>query len=116
MNVPSTKRGCSPKYSANVIGGMDGRRIYWPRGRVLGGSSSINGLIVIRGQPDDYDHWARLGNTGWSWNEVLPYFIKAESNPDPAESQLHGRHVAAGALERRDCLLIDRIQNDQRIL
>jgi choline dehydrogenase-like flavoprotein len=71
---------------------MDGRRIYWPRGRVLGGSSAINGLIVIRGQADDYDHWARLGSTGWSWNEVLPYFIKAETNPDPAESQLHGRH------------------------
>ena len=61
---------------------MDGRRIYWPRGRVLGGSSSINGLIVIRGQPQDYDHWAELGNRGWSWHDVLPYFIKLEHNDD----------------------------------
>jgi choline dehydrogenase-like flavoprotein len=69
---------------------MDGRRIYWPRGRVLGGSSSINGLIVIRGQPQDYDHWAQLGNRGWSWHDVLPYFIKLEHNDDLAVDQLHG--------------------------
>ena len=69
---------------------MDGRRIYWPRGRVLGGSSSINGLIVIRGQPQDYDHWADLGNRGWSWHDVLPYFIKLEHNDDLAGDQLHG--------------------------
>ena len=69
---------------------MDGRRIYWPRGRVLGGSSSINGLIVIRGQPQDYDHWAELGNRGWAWHDVLPYFIKLEHNDDLAGDQLHG--------------------------
>jgi choline dehydrogenase len=69
---------------------MDGRRIYWPRGRVLGGSSAINGLIVIRGQPQDYDHWADLGNRGWSWRDVLPYFIKLEHNDDLAGDQLHG--------------------------
>jgi len=56
------------------------RRIYWPRGRVLGGSSSINGLIYIRGQAEDYDRWQALGNPGWGWQEVLPYFIKAEAN------------------------------------
>lgn len=69
---------------------MDGRQIYWPRGRVLGGSSAINGLIAIRGQPQDYDRWARRGGAGWSWNEVLPYFVKLESNPDHCESNLHG--------------------------
>ena len=71
---------------------MDGRRIYWPRGRVLGGCSSINGLIVIRGQPEDYEHWAQLGNRGWSWRDVLPYFIKIESNSDLGGDQLHGVH------------------------
>src|ERR671939_1153526 len=54
------------------------REIIYPRGRVLGGSSSINGLIYIRGQPEDYDHWAQLGNRGWSWDDCLPYFKRAE--------------------------------------
>jgi choline dehydrogenase len=69
---------------------MDGRRIYWPRGRVLGGSSSINGLIVVRGQPGDYDGWRSLGNTGWGWNDVLPYFIKLEDNAEFGHDQWHG--------------------------
>ncbi len=68
---------------------MNGRRIYWPRGRGLGGSSSINGLIYVRGQPADYDHWAALGNRGWSWREVLPYFIRSEDNSRGA-SEYHG--------------------------
>ncbi|NVM86403.1 choline dehydrogenase [Variovorax sp. SG517] len=59
---------------------MNDRRIYWPRGKTLGGSSSINGLIYIRGQREDYDHWAALGNAGWSYDEVLPYFIRSEGN------------------------------------
>src|SRR5690348_13807282 len=58
--------------------GTAGRAILYPRGKVIGGSSSINGLIYIRGQPEDYDHWAQLGNRGWSWDDCLPYFRKAE--------------------------------------
>ncbi len=69
--------------------GMNGRRIYWPRGRALGGSSSINGLIFIRGQREDYEHWAALGNRGWGWSEVLPYFIRSEANQRGA-SEYHG--------------------------
>lgn len=56
---------------------LKGRRIYWPRGRGLGGSSSINGLIYVRGQPEDYDRWAALGNRGWGWKEALPYFERS---------------------------------------
>ena len=69
--------------------GMDGRRIYWPRGRGLGGSSSINGLIYVRGQPGDYDAWAREGHRGWGWSDVLPYFIRSEGNQRGA-SATHG--------------------------
>ena len=68
---------------------MNGRRIYWPRGKTLGGSSSINGLIYIRGQREDFDHWAALGNAGWSYDDVLPYFIRSEGNQRGA-NPLHG--------------------------
>jgi choline dehydrogenase len=66
-------------YKADADSGLDGRVISYPRGRVLGGSSSINGMIYIRGQPEDFDHWAQLGNRGWSWDDVLPFFRKAEN-------------------------------------
>ncbi|ACC75266.1 choline dehydrogenase [Paraburkholderia phymatum] len=59
---------------------MNDRKLYWPRGRTLGGCSSINGLIYVRGQKEDYDHWAALGNRGWSWDECLPYFRRLEHN------------------------------------
>ena len=68
---------------------MNGRRIYWPRGKTLGGSSAINGLIYIRGQREDYDHWRALGNVGWSYDDVLPYFIRNECNERGANA-FHG--------------------------
>ncbi len=68
---------------------MNNRQVYWPRGRGLGGSGSINGLIYIRGQHQDYDRWAELGNAGWSWRDVLPYFIKCEGNSRGADDY-HG--------------------------
>jgi len=69
--------------------GLHNRQIYWPRGKVLGGSSAINGLIYIRGQHQDYDQWAELGNVGWSWADVRPYFIHSERNQRGA-SDYHG--------------------------
>ena len=68
---------------------MKRRKIYWPRGRGLGGSSSINGLIYVRGQPQDYDAWAQAGNREWGWRDVLPYFIRSEGNQRGA-SATHG--------------------------
>lgn len=68
---------------------LNGRRIEWPRGKVLGGSSAVNGLIAVRGHPDDYDGWAALGCTGWSWQDVLPYFVRLEDF-EPGPSDLHG--------------------------
>jgi choline dehydrogenase len=67
------------KFRAEADPGTAGRAIIYPRGRGLGGSSSINGLIYIRGQPEDYDHWAQLGNRGWSFEDVLPYFKQTEN-------------------------------------
>jgi choline dehydrogenase len=66
------------------------RRVPWPRGRTLGGSSSINYMIYIRGHAADYDHWARLGNKGWSYEDVLPLFKKSEHN-ERMENRFHGR-------------------------
>lgn len=69
--------------------GLDGREMNYPRGKTLGGSSSINGLLYIRGQSKDYDYWRQLGNIGWGWNDVLPYFKKSE-NQERGESEFHG--------------------------
>ena len=68
---------------------LNNRRIIQPRGKVLGGSSSINGLLYIRGQHEDYDHWRQLGNAGWSFKDVLPYFRRAEDQQRGADD-LHG--------------------------
>jgi choline dehydrogenase len=77
---------------------MNGRRVYWPRGKTLGGSSSINGLIYIRGQREDYDLWRDLGNEGWGYDDVLPYFIKSERNQRGA----NGHHGGDGPLSVSD--------------
>jgi len=68
---------------------MGGRSDFWPRGKILGGSSSINAMVYIRGQKEDFDAWAKLGNTGWDFESVLPYFKKSEDN-DFGAGPLHG--------------------------
>ncbi|CAG2153763.1 GMC family oxidoreductase [Cupriavidus numazuensis] len=67
-------------FNTEAVPTLGGRKVYWPRGKGLGGSSAINGMIYMRGQPSDFDHWAALGNEGWGWADVLPYFIRSESN------------------------------------
>ena len=69
--------------------GLNNRKGYQPRGKALGGSSAINAMIYIRGQKEDYDSWANEGNDGWSWNEVLPFFKKAENNEN-GSTKFHG--------------------------
>ena len=65
-------------YDTEPVEALDGRRSYWPRGKVIGGSGSINAMVYVRGQPRDYDDWKALGNPGWGWDDVLPWFKKSE--------------------------------------
>jgi len=76
-------------YEAQADPALDNRRAFWPRGKVLGGSSSINAMVYVRGQPQDFDDWSAAGNPGWSWPEVLPYFRKLEDHAW-GESEYHG--------------------------
>jgi len=72
-------------YQTEPEPGLDGRRVFQPRGKVLGGSSSINGLLYVRGQHEDYDRWRQRGNVGWGFDDVLPYFKKAENQTRGAD-------------------------------
>jgi choline dehydrogenase-like flavoprotein len=80
--------------------GLNGRRGYQPRGKVLGGSSSINAMVYARGHASDYDHWAALGNPGWSFADVLPYFKRAEHNERGADA-LHGQGGPLNVMDLR---------------
>jgi choline dehydrogenase len=77
------------KFASGPEPHLGGRRIYWPRGKVLGGSSAINGMVYVRGLPSDYDHWRQLGNEGWSFDDCLPYFRRLEKH-ELGDSELHG--------------------------
>ena len=90
-------------YQTEPDPGLNGRAIAWPRGRVLGGSSSINGLLYVRGQPQDFNHWRQLGNVGWGWDDVMPLFRRME-NWEGDASEVRGKggplNVSAGWLHR----------------
>ena len=77
---------------------LGNRKLFWPRGKMLGGSSSMNGMIYIRGDASDFDHWAELGNRGWSYQDVLPVFRRVE-NQERGEDDFHG---AGGGLNVAD--------------
>ena len=88
---------------------MGGRRMYWPRGRGWGGSSSINAMVYIRGHAADYDRWQQMGNPGWSYENVLPYFKKAESFAGDGDPEFHGYDgpLSVKKSERKDDVLMD---------
>jgi choline dehydrogenase len=92
-------------YQTEPEPGLDGRQVFQPRGKVLGGSSSINGLLYVRGQHEDYDRWRQHGNTGWGYDDVLPYFKKAENQQRGAD-EYHGvgGPLPVSDLGHPDCL------------
>nr|MEC9419812.1 GMC family oxidoreductase N-terminal domain-containing protein [Pseudomonadota bacterium] len=77
-------------YHTEADPGLNDRSGYWPRGKVLGGSSSINAMVYIRGQHADFEDWKALGNTGWGWQDVLPYFKRSETNCNGADDYRGG--------------------------
>ncbi len=77
-------------YSAEGTAGSGGRRIHWPRGKTLGGSSSINGMLYVRGNPADFDGWAQMGCRGWSFDDVLPFFRKSEHYQQGGDPEVRG--------------------------
>ena len=82
--------------------GLNGRSLNYPRGKVIGGSSSINGMIYMRGQAADYDHWRQLGLPGWGWDDVLPFFMQARG-PFPRRRASITASAANGASSSRAC-------------
>ena len=83
------RKGVNWDYDTAPVPALGGRRLWWPRGKVLGGSSSINAMCYIRGHAGDYDEWAAMGADGWDWASVLPYFRRSEGNVRGADA-LHG--------------------------
>ncbi len=87
-------------YKTEPVPGLNRKVVNWPRGKVLGGSSALNGLLYVRGQPQDYDRWRQMGNPGWGWDDVLPYFKRSEGN-ERGEDALHGATGPLGVSDPR---------------
>lgn len=77
-------------FNADRLGTLNGRKLWLPRGRLMGGTSMVNATIAARGAPFDFDRWASMGATGWAWKDVLPYFIKIETDVDFGDQPIHG--------------------------
>jgi choline dehydrogenase len=92
-------------YSTEPEPHLNGRRLYWPRGKMLGGSSAINAMIYMRGNALDYDYWRSLGNLGWGFSDLLPYFKKSE-NQTRGASAYHG---TGGPLNVMDLRYVNRL-------
>ncbi len=85
MGNPRTDWG----FKTEAEAGLNGRALNYPRGRILGGCSAINGMIYMRGQARDYDGWRQMGNTGWGWHDILPYFLRSEDQAALPVDELH---------------------------
>ncbi len=94
------KKGVNWDYDTAPEAQLDGRMLWWPRGKVLGGSSSINAMCYIRGDHRDYDEWAAMGAEGWNWSSVLPYFRRSEGNERGA-NDWHGGDGPVGVSDHR---------------
>ena len=108
--IVPTQNAQNYAYETQPDTNVGGRSMYWPRGRGWGGSSSINAMVYIRGHANDYDHWSQLGNKGWSYAQVLPYFKKAECFEGEGDSQYHGTDgpLAVKKSDRTDDVLLDK--------
>ncbi len=94
------RKGVNWDYNTSPQGNLGGRMLWWPRGKVLGGSSSINAMCYIRGHARDYDEWAQLGADGWDWKSSLPYFLRAEGN-SRGSSEFHNGDGPLGVSDQR---------------
>ena len=108
MRLPNHRK-VNWRFFSKAQESMNGRQIFVPRGRTLGGTSSINAMVYIRGHRGDYDEWAALGNPGWSWSEVKPYFLKAEHNEQFGDSAHHG---TGGPLNVTFCNITSPLEKD----
>ena len=103
--VPKLKERCDWGYKTAPQAHMDGRQMPWTRGRIVGGCSTVNGMLYVRGNRKNYDDWRALGNRGWGYDEVLPYFKKSENHEDGA-SEYHGSGGPLQVTRQRDISVV----------